>query len=247
MHARTQRIVEMRRHTIPSKVVDGASCEESDTARTAVSVSFRFDTKIRKKPKNYNRVRFSSVCVREYDLCLGDNPSVARGAPISLDWTYRGSGSCFPLDDYEESQPSSSNNKRECVRGSSPSLKLTSLERLHILRNLGYSREEIKQATDEIQKNRRRRRLSTMRQVERAECIRSIARRFFRLFSRSDKPTVQPWVYQPYRALQRAVSLNGPGLSEAYTARTRLISQKNNTFPLKRTMPNEMHLTGGWP
>ena len=33
-------------------------------------------------------VQFSSIEVRSYDLCIGDNPSVSWGTPISLDWDY---------------------------------------------------------------------------------------------------------------------------------------------------------------
>lgn len=192
-------------------------------------------------------VRFSTVTVRDYDMCLGDNPSVARGAPISLDWTYRTEQSCG-LNEYENvheelekgvstpcctaikddgsSHRCSKNcngsgrsrdrldvttrrgqqsynatttttttttgdnvmggNKRGTTiksrAGSSPpmissfksnsrsdgtdQMKLTSLQRLHILKDLGYSRKDIKEATDQVQVARKQR-FQTMRQLER--------------------------------------------------------------------------------
>merc|ERR1719506_2664911 len=54
-------------------------------------------------------VRFSTVEIREYGLCLGDNPSVSRGPPICLDWTYNQHNIVtYPLDkdneDHEDAQ-----------------------------------------------------------------------------------------------------------------------------------------------
>jgi hypothetical protein len=39
------------------------------------------------KPKN-TVVQFGSIEIRSYDICIGDNPSVSYGTPISLDWDY---------------------------------------------------------------------------------------------------------------------------------------------------------------
>ena len=35
-----------------------------------------------------HRVSFSTVDVREYDICLGDNPSCSTGVPISINWQF---------------------------------------------------------------------------------------------------------------------------------------------------------------
>ena len=32
------------------------------------------------------RVKFDKVSFREYPICLGNNPSVSRGAPLTIDW-----------------------------------------------------------------------------------------------------------------------------------------------------------------
>ena len=53
-----------------------------------------------------------TVCVREYNVCLGDNPSVSRGAPISLDWRFKTEVS-YELDDYEQHFSSNSNSSKE--------------------------------------------------------------------------------------------------------------------------------------
>ena len=109
------------------------------------------------------RVKFSNVSLREYNLCLGDNPSVTRGAPITLGWKYQTELYYQTIDEFEESQHSSLKTRRSRVCSKRPSL-----ERLHLLKELGYSRVEIKEATDIAQaiKNQR---LRTRRQVERSQ------------------------------------------------------------------------------
>lgn len=38
--------------------------------------------------KSTSVVQFGTIEVRSYDVCIGDNPSVSYGTPISLDWDY---------------------------------------------------------------------------------------------------------------------------------------------------------------
>jgi hypothetical protein len=128
---------------------------------------------------NKNNVQFSTVHVREYNLCLGDNPSVTCGAPISLDWYYEKEQSYSSVDEYEFSSSSSSSSSSTTTpsktatapKPSSPSsrytrLKRPSFERLHILMNSGYSRKEIKDATNDAQIIRKQR-SQTKSRVER--------------------------------------------------------------------------------
>jgi len=48
----------------------------------------RATTSKRCSSANPRRVQFQAVIVRCYDQCIGDNPAVSYGTPISLDWTY---------------------------------------------------------------------------------------------------------------------------------------------------------------
>ena len=47
-----------------------------------------------------NKVTFRHIVLRDYSLCIGDNPSVSYGAPISLDWGYL-EYEPIDLDEYE--------------------------------------------------------------------------------------------------------------------------------------------------
>jgi hypothetical protein len=42
--------------------------------------------KARRNPQT--TVQFNTIEIRSYDICIGDNPSVSNGTPISLDWNY---------------------------------------------------------------------------------------------------------------------------------------------------------------
>jgi len=54
-------------------------------------------------PQARRRTSFTTICVREYEQCLGDCPATKEGAPISLSWVYEERES-IPLDEYEEAR-----------------------------------------------------------------------------------------------------------------------------------------------
>jgi len=120
----------------------------------------------------YRSVRFSSVDIRDYSICLGDNPSVSRGVPISLDWEYEPEHS-HEINSYE--------HDRLDDRKDPDDLKLPSLQRVQLLKNLGYSRGEIKEQTTEIIMVKQKR-LSTRRRIERKERIKDLARAIVKAF-----------------------------------------------------------------
>lgn len=112
-------------------------------------------------------VRFSSVDVRDYTLCLGDNPSVTRGVPISLDWDY-GKAHSYEIDAYERDR---CDDRRD-----SDDLKLPSLQRVQMLKRLGYSRGEINERVKEVDVIKDNR-FSTRRKAEREENRKKLVRR----------------------------------------------------------------------
>ena len=56
-----------------------------------------------RRPKVCRRTSFTTISVREYEQCLGDNPATQEGAPITLDWKYKERKS-ITLDEYEENR-----------------------------------------------------------------------------------------------------------------------------------------------
>lgn len=64
-------------------------------------------------------VQFGTIEIRSYDLCIGDNPSVSYGTPVSLDWTYETvcSGD-ISVDVYESRKPRQRRNLRQMMMNS---------------------------------------------------------------------------------------------------------------------------------
>eukprot|EP00581_Thalassiosira_minuscula_P007474 CAMPEP_0183710506 /NCGR_PEP_ID=MMETSP0737-20130205/6217_1 /TAXON_ID=385413 /ORGANISM="Thalassiosira miniscula, Strain CCMP1093" /LENGTH=362 /DNA_ID=CAMNT_0025938795 /DNA_START=146 /DNA_END=1234 /DNA_ORIENTATION=- len=82
-------------------------------------------------------VSFSHLKVREYEVTLGDNPSVSSGAPLSLGWRYNPQESILRLD-------SSDAEARDCTRRTKSELRLTDRERHQRLRtNPNVSMEDL--------------------------------------------------------------------------------------------------------
>lgn len=114
-------------------------------------------------------VTFGSVSVREYAIVLGDNPSVSRGAPISLGWDYF-STSMIDLDEYEIERLT----KRSMLfrhQGYHNNMMMNHLQRRTILRVLGYSDEEINDAAIEAKRTQARRKSSLRFMWTKERCL----------------------------------------------------------------------------
>lgn len=80
------------------------------------------------------KVRFQAVIVRCYDQCIGDNPAVSYGTPISLDWNYE---QMMPVDleGYENSRT---------VRRTPRQMMMNYYNRRNVLMHrFGFSEEEV--------------------------------------------------------------------------------------------------------
>ena len=86
---------------------------------------------------NSRRVIFKNILIREYPICIGDNPCVSVGAPITIGWDYDPPLVCS-IDDYEEYKP----EKRTMAE-----LKIPSRSRNEMLKRLGFSLREIQEGT----------------------------------------------------------------------------------------------------
>mmetsp|Transcript_17128 Transcript_17128/g.24103 ORF Transcript_17128/g.24103 Transcript_17128/m.24103 type:complete len:323 (+) Transcript_17128:258-1226(+) len=97
--------------------------------------------------RSSSKVNFQNVTIREYDVTLGDNPSVSYGPPLSLDWTYSENDSMC-VNEYEGSRNQRRTPRQMCVNY---------FQRVNILSTVGHTEEEIKQAKKEVKKTKNQR------------------------------------------------------------------------------------------
>lgn len=120
-------------------------------------------------PNMTSSVRFDSVEFREYRRSLSDSAATSSGPPIGIDWKYNPKDTVLvDLDQYEFGRVGSRRTKQE--------LTIPPVVRETILREAGYSRNQIALATKSVRNERERRIKSTQRQkfdplMERVEAV----------------------------------------------------------------------------
>ena len=105
----------------------------------------------RNAQRRRSSVQFGSLTIRSYEVQLGDNPSCSNGAPVSIGWRYNELNP-IGIDAYEEWMKDK--------RRSRSQFHLPRFERESILREHGYSRDQMKKATKEVAKIKKQRRAS---------------------------------------------------------------------------------------
>jgi hypothetical protein len=102
------------------------------------------------------RVRFGFVTIRNYDITMGDNPSVTGGPPTMLDWSYEQLPS-LPIREFETFREA---NPRAV---DSHCLMVSADDRRAMLKRAGFTDNQIQQNEKrvlKIQKQRARTRMS---------------------------------------------------------------------------------------
>ena len=84
----------------PSKKLNSATALSTVTSTTVTKKNNRrsmSELKLSEQPGPKRNVSFSHQSVREYEVTLGDNPSVSSGFPVSLGWRYDPQETIFSL------------------------------------------------------------------------------------------------------------------------------------------------------
>ncbi|CAB9528918.1 expressed unknown protein [Seminavis robusta] len=80
-------------------------------------------------------LHWGHIEIREYDICLGDNPACAQGCPVQLDWSYTVLQEPLALDLYVKQRP---HTRHQRLR------RLSGRRRQQMLLDLGYSPDQMK-------------------------------------------------------------------------------------------------------
>mmetsp|Transcript_34497 Transcript_34497/g.83484 ORF Transcript_34497/g.83484 Transcript_34497/m.83484 type:complete len:236 (+) Transcript_34497:38-745(+) len=125
--------------------------------------------------REQTHVRFDIVEFREYPRALSDNPSTSSGPPIGIGWRYDPNDTIvLDLDSYECDRVDNRRTKRE--------LAIPANIREDMLREAGYSRNEITKVVRQARKDKERRHVSFHQQkfdpiLERVEIVKHGVRR----------------------------------------------------------------------
>jgi len=138
-------------------------------------------TKVEERPRlrRQHSVGFASVVIREYDLTIGDNPSVSYGPPISLDWDYTQLAS-VTLEHYEAHRAPRRSLRQMCMNYYTRRNVLTY--------KFGYTEEQVKQASKQADKSKRERAVTKyfLPYAKVEDVLTSAGRKAKRGFKRSD-------------------------------------------------------------
>jgi hypothetical protein len=110
-------------------------------------------------------VSFSTIKVRTYSICIGDNPACSDGLPLAMDWEYLKEYS-FTVDYYERklekwaANPSSPLQPGRYPRKSEQQLRISANDRLQLLWGAGFLPQETNQMTRSVNIDRKRRQAS---------------------------------------------------------------------------------------
>mmetsp|Transcript_1846 Transcript_1846/g.3962 ORF Transcript_1846/g.3962 Transcript_1846/m.3962 type:complete len:253 (+) Transcript_1846:170-928(+) len=119
-------------------------------------------------PGKRPRLRFSTLTIREYPRVLGDNVTV-MGPPISISWTHQ-EETIYDLEDYEEAC--------RYTRRTQSELKMPSKHRDKILKENGFSKQEIQNAVKQsnIARNQRKRTVEMLKMQPLHETFEKVVR-----------------------------------------------------------------------
>jgi hypothetical protein len=142
-----------------------------------------------KRSKNKKAVSFASVVdVYEHPIRVGDNPSVRRGVPITIEW--------YPQRIYQDKLLESKSRKKSLEE-----LRFQSLERLRLVKSNDHTYREIQAAimhSNAVKRQRQRSRELSPTVQETYDCIRRKFNKYI-LFRRSSSSSL----YEEYKQQQQ--------------------------------------------
>ncbi len=121
----------------------------STTTSTIVSNNVDDDINNKQTNKKSHKISFGTVQVRQYNIMIGDNPSTRHGPSITYDWEYEEHES-IPIDRYEHLRQSQRRTNEE-------DLFIPTNIRELILKNCGYTEDELEMVQKDIDVIRKQR------------------------------------------------------------------------------------------
>jgi hypothetical protein len=181
----------------------GEVCTTKPTS-TAVSIMTKMKTTnpnkmFNKQTKMKKQVTFSTIHIREHWICVGDNPSVRKGAPISIVWEAHKEYS-QPIQPVVIHHNNNNNNKIKKPNSSSSleEMKMQSLRQFRLLKEHGHSLREIQEAIKQSNIVKRQRQVSYERSQRLEEVCERLAKAILnatirRSRKQREREFLRPW------------------------------------------------------
>ncbi|KAI2498830.1 hypothetical protein MHU86_15683 [Fragilaria crotonensis] len=127
-----------------------APLSASSSSSSLIATKSALKTSASSRSLNRN-VSFTNLSIREYNVELGDNPSCSCGVPISLGWDYE-EQEALPLDQVEDPDATAIGGSSSRRRRKTHELILSYNDRRRLLKSAGYSKEELQECLQTVQK-----------------------------------------------------------------------------------------------
>ena len=145
-----------------SSIISSASTGTIETATSSSSLDLDDSTSsstspsilslgAKKAQRRRSSVQFGSLTIRNYEVQLGDHPSCSNGAPVSIGWRYNELNPIC-IEKYEAWMKDKRRSRSE--------FHLPRTHRESILKEYGYSRSQMTEATKQVAKIKKQRRAS---------------------------------------------------------------------------------------
>jgi hypothetical protein len=154
------------------------------------------------KPKR--TISFTNLEIREYDLTIGDNPSVSYGPPVQLSWQYS-EGQTRDLEDYESQKELDRSRGRRSHRVEN----ISWAKREALLKRQGFSEDDIQAKMKEVNKMKQGRSVTRALVVtgRAEEALESAGRKLKRFFgSDSQQSKLGRRMTSSHRAIDDSIS-----------------------------------------
>ena len=128
-----------------------SSSLDLDDSSSSSTSSLILSPGAKKAQRRRSSVQFGSLTIRNYEVQLGDHPSCSNGVPVSIGWRYNELNPIC-IEKYEAWMKDKRRSRSE--------FHLPRTHRESILKEYGYSRSQMTEATKQVAKIKKQRRAS---------------------------------------------------------------------------------------
>lgn len=222
---------DLSRKSPPRCVQDPRKCLINLTMDESLHKRYGFDTDARARRAERTKKRvgsienlavsFDKVIIREYPICLGNNPSVSRGPPLTIDWD--------PMTHLEFDFLQLQDAKMPSRGQAEMFVPLFVRERM--LKNAGYSRKEIMKMVKDVNISRiqRRKTIANLKYHKLELGVEKVKRKLTKVFRSKEKDGLLEW--STLHAMQNEYGSSHGSIIDPLENENKLVFSENISDP----------------